>query len=108
MAESVTSVFGGHKHDRIKWKHLYQRPKTPTNPHPGLSQTLAEVARRTVPTPILRLVGRRQSEVDRQQSVLLAYRPGTCKAEMGWTPSAPVKPGRYDTGHRHRRGMSCP
>jgi hypothetical protein len=26
---------------------------------------------------------------------------------MGWTPSAPVKPSRYDAGHRHRREMPC-
>ena len=42
-----------------------------------------------------------KTETDRQQPVLLAYRPGARETEMEWTPSAPVKPGRYDTGHRH-------
>ena len=47
----------------------------------GLSQTLAQVGRWTVPTQISRFVHHRQTEADRQHLVLLAHRPGAPEAK---------------------------
>jgi len=57
------------------------RPATGEAFTAGLSQTLAWATRWAVPTQISRFVHRWQTETDRQQPVLLAYRPGTCEAE---------------------------
>jgi len=62
----------------------------------------------TVPTTVSGFINLRETESDRQQLVLIPHRPGNRKAEMGRMPSAPVKPGRYDAGHRHRREMPRP
>src|SRR5215212_6522619 len=58
----------------------------------GLSQILAWAARWAVPTPVLCFVSRRKSEADRQHPVLLAYRPGACKAEPLPQPQHGFKP----------------
>src|SRR3954447_25225052 len=58
----------------------------------GLSQTLAWAGRWAVPTQISRFVHRRQTETDRQQPVLLAYRPGTREVEALSQPQHGLEP----------------
>src|SRR3954467_14651345 len=59
---------------------------------PGLVANFGVGGTMAVPTPILRFVGRRKSEAERQQLVLLAHRPGACEIEPFAQPQHGLEP----------------